>query len=79
MNKPFGLPRAFSRYAPDARCRRFPVKVFLAIALLAVLLSVVLLGIGTQAMATVARSFCTASIAIFACAATVGLASRSKI
>lgn len=55
------------------------MKVFLAIALLAVLLSVILLGIGTQAMATVARSFCTASIAIFACAATVGLASRSKI
>ena len=33
------------------------MKVFLAIALLAVLLSVVLLGIGTQAMATVARVF----------------------
>jgi len=55
------------------------VKVFLAIALLAALLSAVLLGIGTHAMATVARSFCVISTAIFACAATLGLATRSRI
>jgi hypothetical protein len=55
------------------------VKVFLAIALLAGLLSAVLLGIGTHAMATVARSFCIISTAIFACAATLGLATRSRI
>jgi hypothetical protein len=30
-------------------------------------------------MATVARSFCIISTAIFACAATLGLATRSKI
>jgi hypothetical protein len=55
------------------------VKVFLAIALLAAFLSAVLLGIGTHAMATVARSFCIISTAIFACAATLGLATRSRI
>jgi len=55
------------------------VKVFLAIALLAALLSAVLLGIGTHAMATVARSFCIISTAIFAGAATLGLATRSRI
>jgi hypothetical protein len=55
------------------------VKVLLAIAFLAVLLSVVLLGIETHAMATIARTFCIISTAIFACAATVGLASRSRI
>ena len=55
------------------------MKVFLAIALLAALLSAVLFGIGTHAMATVARSFCIISTAIFACAATLGLATRSRI
>jgi len=55
------------------------VKVFVAIALLGVLLSAVLVGSGTQAMATVARSFFMISTAIFACAATLGLASRSRI
>jgi len=55
------------------------VKVFLAIALLAALLSAVLLGIGTHTMATMARSFCIISTAIFACAATLGLATRSRI
>jgi hypothetical protein len=55
------------------------VKVLLAIALLAVLLSVVLLGSETNAMSTIARSFCIITTAIFACAATVGLASRSRI
>ena len=55
------------------------MKVLLAISLLAVLLSAVLLGSETQAMATIARTFCVISTAIFACAATLGLASRSKI
>jgi hypothetical protein len=55
------------------------VKVFLAIALLAVLLSAVLIGSETHAMATVARTFCIISTAVFACAATFGLAARSRI
>ena len=55
------------------------MKVFVAIAFLAALLSAVLLGTGTHAMAIVARSFCILSTAIFACGATLGLAARSRI
>jgi hypothetical protein len=59
--------------------RGIPVKVFAVILLLATLLWAVLLGSETHAMATIARSFCAVSTAIFACAATLGLASRSRI
>jgi hypothetical protein len=55
------------------------VKVLVALVLLAVFLSAILLSAETQAMATVARMFCMISTAIFAAAATLGLASRSKI
>ena len=55
------------------------VKVLLALAVLAVLLSVVLLGTETNAMSTIARTFCVISTAIFAGAATLGLAARSRI
>jgi hypothetical protein len=55
------------------------VKVFMALVLLAVFLSAILLSTETQAMATIARTFCIISTAIFAGAATLGLASRSKI
>ena len=55
------------------------VKVLLALTVLAVLLSVVLLGTETNAMSTIARTFCVISTAIFAGAATLGLASRSRI
>lgn len=55
------------------------MKVLMALVLLAVLLSVVLLGSETHAMATIARTFCIISTAIFAGAATLGLASRSRI
>lgn len=55
------------------------VKVFSALALLAVLMSAVLLGSETHAMATIARTFCAISTGIFACAATLGLASRTRI
>jgi hypothetical protein len=55
------------------------VKVFVTLVLLAVFLSVILLSTETQAMSTIARSFCIISTAIFAAAATLGLASRSKI
>jgi hypothetical protein len=55
------------------------VKVLVALVLLAVFLSAILLGTETQAMATIARTFCIISTAIFAGAATLGLASRSKI
>jgi hypothetical protein len=46
---------------------------------LVVFLSAILLSTETQAMATIARTFCIISTAIFAGAATLGLASRSKI
>ena len=55
------------------------MKVLVALVLLAVFLSAILLGTETQAMATIARTFCIISTAIFAGAATLGLASRSKI
>jgi len=60
-------------------CRGDSLKVLVALVLLAVFLSAVLLSTETQAMATVARMFCTVSTSIFAAAATLGLASRSKI
>lgn len=55
------------------------VKVLMALVLLAVFLSVILLSADTQTMATIARTFCIISTAIFAGAAFLGLASRSKI
>lgn len=55
------------------------MKVLMALVLLAVLLSAILLSSETRAMATIARTFCIISTAIFACAATLGLASRSRI
>jgi hypothetical protein len=55
------------------------VKVFMTLLFLVVFLSAILLSTETQAMATIARTFCIISTAIFAGAATLGLASRSKI
>jgi hypothetical protein len=55
------------------------MKVMLVVAMLAAFLWAVLLGTETHAMATIARTFCAISTAVFACAATVGLAVRSRI
>jgi hypothetical protein len=78
MNYPL-VRELHSRELPGREMQGDAVKIFVAIALLGVLLSAVLVGSGTQTMATVARSFFMISTAIFACAATLGLASRSRI
>jgi hypothetical protein len=55
------------------------VKVLFALAFLAALLYLVILGTETHAMATFARMFCVISTAIFVGSATLGLAARSRI
>jgi hypothetical protein len=57
----------------------FFVKIFMVLALLTAILMAVVIGFESEAMATIARTFCAASTGIFACAATLGLASRSRI
>ena len=75
----FWTARCTLSNCPDCSDGGYSVKVFIAIVFLAVFLSAILLSTETHAMATIARTFCIISTAIFAGAATLGLASRSKI